>query len=90
LRDSSTSHQLAERNLSKWVYTTIRLHDGERILEPTHVSFDHVVFPAPPELTGSRVEIVVANGPDELRSVVDVLPHDPSATEIPIRLVTSR
>ena len=75
--------------MSQWVYTTIALHDGERILEPTHVSFDRVIFSTPPHLIATRVEIVIANGPDELRSVAEVLPHDPSATEIPIRLVTS-
>lgn len=67
------------------LYTTIALHDGQRTLHPTHVSFDRVVFSTPPRLTTSRVEIVIANGPDEFRSIVEVLPHDPDATEIPIR-----
>jgi hypothetical protein len=78
-------HQIAERESSQWLCTTITLHDGQRILQPTHVSFDRVVFSTPPRLTTSQVEIVITNGPDEFRSTADVLPHDPDATEIPIR-----
>ena len=77
--------QIAEPKPSQWLYTTITLHDGPRILHPTHVSFDRVVFSSPPRLTASQVEIVIANGPDEFRSTATILPHDPAATEIPIR-----
>lgn len=78
-------HQVAEQKSSQWLYTTITLHDGQRVLHPTHVSFDRVIFSTPPRLQATRVEIVIANGPDEFRSTADVLPHDPNATEIPIR-----
>lgn len=80
-------HQLAEQKSSQWVYTTITLHDGERVLHPTHVSHDRVIFRTPPRLTSAQVEIVITNGPDEFRSITDVLPHAPDATEIPIRSV---
>jgi hypothetical protein len=81
------SHQIAEPKSSQWVYTTIALHDGDRILQPTHVSFDRAIFSTPPNLTNTRVEIIITNGSDEFRSMVDVLPHDPEAIEIPIRSV---
>ena len=81
------SHQIAEPKSSQWVYTTIAVHDGDRILQPTHVSFDRVIFNTPPKLTTTRVEILITNGSDEFRSIVDVLPHDPEATEIPIHSV---
>jgi hypothetical protein len=79
------SHQIAEQQSSQWVYTTIALHDGDRILWPTHVSSDRVIFQTPPALNSTKVEIVITNGTDEFRSTVDVLPHDRNATEIPIR-----
>jgi hypothetical protein len=78
-------HSVAEKESSQWLYTTISLHDGGRILHPTHVSFDRVVFNTPPRLTTSQVEIVITNGHNEFRSAAEVLPHDPDATEIPIR-----
>ena len=78
-------NQVVEPTSPRWVYATITLYDGDRTLSPTHVSSDRVIFQTPPHLTSSRVEIVIANGADEFRSVVDVLPHDDSATEIPIR-----
>jgi hypothetical protein len=79
------SHQITEQKSSQWVYATITLYDGDRVLSPTHVSSNRVIFQTPPALISSRVEIVITNGPDEFRSTVDVLPHDPYATEIPIR-----
>jgi hypothetical protein len=78
-------HEIAERKSSQWVYAAITLRDSERILYPTHVSHDRVIFAAPPKLKTTRVEIVIANGSDEFRSLADVLPHDQDATEIPIR-----
>jgi hypothetical protein len=80
-------HQIAERQSPQWVYTSISLHDAERILQPTQVSFDRVLFRTPPQLSSTRVEIVISNGQDEFRSFVDVLPHQQNATEIPIRSV---
>jgi hypothetical protein len=80
------SHQIAEKSTPQWVYTTIRVYDAGRVLKPTHVSFDHVIFESPPCLTSMRIAIVVANGDNEFRSEAEVLPHDRGATEIPIRL----
>jgi hypothetical protein len=83
------SHQIAEKKSSQWVYTTITLHDSDRALYPTHVSSDRVIFRTAPQLTSTRVEIVIKNGEDEFRSLADVLPHNHDATEIPIRSVNS-
>jgi len=80
------SHQIAERTTPQWVYTSIRVYDAGRVLEPTHVSFDQVIFEVPPCLTSTRIEIVVTSGKNEFRSEAEILPHDLGATEIPIRL----
>ncbi len=80
-------HPIAERDSSQWIYTTIALDDAGRHLQPTHVSFDRVIFNTPPRLTSERVEIVMTNGETEFRSLADVLPHADDATEIPIRSV---
>jgi hypothetical protein len=84
------SQKLAEQKSSKWVYATIRLYDSQRILSPTHLSFDRVIFRNPPKLTTTQVEIVVSNGDDEFRSLASVLPHDPNALEIPIQLISEQ
>ncbi len=81
------SQKLAGQKSSKWVYATIRLYDAQRILSPTHVSFDRVIFRDPPKLTTTQVEIVVRNGDNEVRSFASVLPHEPEAVEIPIQLL---
>jgi hypothetical protein len=88
-RDLSMPHQIAEKESSQWVYTSIALHDADRVLQPTHVSFDRVLFCLPPRLTSNRVEIIISNGQDEFRSFVEVLPHDKDAIEIPIRSLNS-
>jgi hypothetical protein len=75
-RDLSMSRRMAEPESSRWTYTPIVLHDGDRILEPTHISFDRVFFRAPPRLTSNRIAIVISNGRDEFRSVFDVLPPE--------------
>ena len=48
---------------------------------------DRIQFVEPPRLQSSRVEIIVTNGDDVGRHFVEVLPHDPEATRIPIRLI---
>jgi hypothetical protein len=74
----------------KWVYATLSVRDGDRPLKPTHVGFDRVRFSEPPKLTGNPIEIIITNGDAVQRQMAEVLPHDPEATRIPIRLVSPR
>ncbi|HEX4794606.1 MAG TPA: hypothetical protein VH370_12475 [Humisphaera sp.] len=74
---------------SQSVYVSLSVRDGDRLLKPAQVLFDRLIFDHPPHLTSSEVEVTVANGDVVDRRVVAVLPHDPSATEIPIRLLKS-
>jgi hypothetical protein len=89
MREISMSQQLTEQKSSQWVYTTIRLHDGQRVLYPTHVSSDRIIFHAPPKLAATQVEVTIRSGDHEVRSWVEVLPHDANATEIPVRIITT-
>jgi hypothetical protein len=74
-------------NSQKWVYVSLRVRDGDRVLKPSHVSFDHVRFPVPPRLADSQIEIILTNGDLEDRRVAAVLPHDANDMRIPIRLL---
>jgi hypothetical protein len=78
----STSH--ASR--TNWIYVSIRVRDGERELKPAQIAFDRILFDSPPRLISSRVQVIIRNGDVEQRSMAIVLPHDPEATRIPIRL----
>jgi len=71
---------------SGWLYASLEVLDGERRLKPTHFAFDRIVFNAPPGLTSQKVEIILTNGDETQRHMATVLPHDSSATRIPIRL----
>ena len=70
-----------------WVYATLTVMDGNRRLNPTQVSFDHVLFLEPPCLQSEVIEIILVNGDAEQHQTATVLPHDPQATWIPIRLI---
>ncbi|HWE95935.1 MAG TPA: hypothetical protein VG269_18375 [Tepidisphaeraceae bacterium] len=70
-----------------WVYASLTVWDGQRKLKPTHVGYDRLRFAEPPRLTSEQVELVIVNGDEESRQMAIVLPHDPDATRIPIRLV---
>ena len=70
-----------------WTYATLTVLDGQRRLKPTHAAFDRLIFAAPPRLACPQVEIVLTNGDALQRHRAQVLPHDPAATRIPIRLV---
>lgn len=80
-------HLPATQSLPKsWTYAELMVLDGGRKLKPSHVAFDRLVFNEPPQLTGSEIEIILTNGESVQRHVAAVLPHDPGATRIPIRL----
>lgn len=70
-----------------WVYASLTVVDGARRIKPAQVSFDEVLFDAPPRLSGERIEIILTNGDDVQRHMADVLPHAPGARSIPIRLM---
>jgi hypothetical protein len=70
----------------KWVYVSLRVRDGDRILKPGSVGPDAIWFSEPPHLTGTEIEVIIANGGVEHRQFVTVLPHDAEETQIPIRL----
>ena len=69
------------------VYVSLLVIDGERELKPAAVSFDHLEFRTPPQLLSSQIEIVLTNGDRQHRDMAQVLPHDPQATTIPIKLL---
>ncbi len=71
----------------KWLYASLTVIDGDRLLKPSQVGPDRVYFSSPPRLKSARVEIILVNGDAEQRHMAEVLPHDAEATRIPIRLV---
>ena len=70
-----------------WVYASLSVRDGGRLLKPRQVSADWLLFSEPPRLTSDEIEIILVNGDEEQRGSAAVLPHDPDATQIPIRLL---
>jgi hypothetical protein len=69
-----------------WNYVEIHVIDGQRVLRPTHVSFDQLIFAEPPALTSPQVEIIITNNGQPHSSQAVVLGHEISATRIPIQL----
>ena len=84
------SIDMPRRNRDKWVYATLRVRDGDRLLKPSHVGGDRIRFTEPPHLTSSEIEIILTVGDAEQRTMAIVLPHDPNERYIPIQLVTER
>jgi hypothetical protein len=74
------------KNSGKWVYVSLRVRDGDRVLKPSHVGPDDIRFFEPPRLTSAQIEVIITNGDFEDRQFVTVLPHEADATLIPIRL----
>lgn len=72
----------------EWNYVDVQVKDGQRILRPTHVAFDRVIFAERPNLTADRIEIVTMNNGQSHSRQALVLPHEPSATYIPIQLIS--
>ena len=70
----------------QWTYASLMVIDGQRQLKPTHVAFDRLHFSHPPRLQSATVEILLSNGNEHQRHLATILPHDPDATQIPIRL----
>jgi len=75
------------RPKNSWVYASLKVRDGDRILAPNQVAANWLLFAEPPRLLSSQVEIILVNGDEEQRAMAAVLPHDPRAAEIPIRLL---
>jgi len=72
---------------SNWVYVSLAVRDGDRLLKPTHVAYDRLLFADPPRITSTEVELIITNGAVEDRRMAEVLPHDAEATHVPIRLL---
>lgn len=72
---------------SNWVYAALTVIDGSRSIKPAQVAFDVIEFDQAPRLGSEKVEIILRNGDEEQRHFAIVLPHDPAATRIPIRLL---
>jgi len=70
-----------------WVYASLSVRDGQRMLKPCQISSDWLLFSEPPRLSSGEVEIILVNGDEEQRGMAAVLQHDPDATEITIRLL---
>lgn len=70
-----------------WVYASLAVIDGSRRLKPAQVGPDVLLFDEPPHLVSDRIEIILRNGTSEQRHFADVLPHDPDAKRIAIRLL---
>lgn len=79
----------AANHTQQWVYASLTVIDGERRIKPAQVASDRLLFSKPPRLASETVEIIVTNGDQEHRHTAVVLPHDPEATRIPIRLLSS-
>jgi hypothetical protein len=82
-----TSVEIPQQSKHKWTYATVRVHDGDRVLKPTHIGPDDIRFSEPPHLVSSEVEVILTVGDAGQRSRVIVLPHDANATVIPIQSV---
>jgi hypothetical protein len=85
-RSGDVVAHLGSRN---WVYASLTVVDGVRRLKPSHVASDRVHFTEPPRLTSSTIQVILRNGDEEERYAATVLPHEPDAVRIPIRLMTA-
>ncbi len=87
---TNTDQVRANPSAASRTYAELRVVDGERVLRPTHVAFDRLIFSEPPHLVSSRVRVIVTNGDQQGANVAIVLPHDADATRIPIELLAPR
>jgi len=79
-----------ETSATQWNYVEVRVTDGQRVLRPTHTSFDRLIFAEPPNLSSKQIEIAVTNNGQSHTSQARVLPHDPASTRIPIELINTQ
>jgi hypothetical protein len=74
---------------TQWNYVEIQVIDGQRVLRPTHIAFDRLIFAEPPNLISQQVEIIITNNGQSHSSQALILPHELSATYIPIELINT-
>jgi hypothetical protein len=74
---------------SGWTYTEIVVHDGDRLLKPTHVCGDEITFRHAPRFLSSEITICIKNGARHTARLARVLPHEPDSTRIPIELLST-
>lgn len=65
----------------------VQVLDGDRVLHPTHVSFDRLIFAEPPKLSSEFVQIIITNNGQPHSSQARILPHESTSTRIPIQLI---
>ena len=85
--EPGTAPYLLKEELRRCGSLLLRLADRTAVPGGAALAVDRLRFAEPPHLTGSEIEIVLTNGLAEQRHTATVLPHDPNATLIPIRLV---
>jgi hypothetical protein len=74
-------------SVERWNYVDVHVMDGQRVLRPTHVAFDRLIFTEPPNFSSQNIEIIVTSNGQSHSSRALVLPHEPSTTSIPIQLI---
>jgi hypothetical protein len=72
---------------SRWIYTEIFVHDGDRVLKPTQVCGNEISFADAPKLLSAQISIRIRTGDRQTIHAARVLPHAPDAVEIPILLI---
>jgi hypothetical protein len=76
-----------ESPASQWNYVKLEVLDADRVLRPTHCSFDFLIFKDPPKVTSDIIQVIVTNRGIPHSRYARVLPHDETATRIPIELI---
>jgi hypothetical protein len=77
----------AKTRAAQWNYVDVQVLDGERVLHPTHISFNHLNFTEPPNLSAEFIQIILTNNGQSHASQARVLPHDRASARIPIQLI---
>ena len=72
-----------------WTYAEIFVYDGDRVLKPSHVCHNEIIFRDAPQIVSPVIRVCVKNGDRATTRSVRVLPHAPDATRIPIQLLST-
>ena len=79
----------ASSKTDAWTYAEIVVHDGDRVLKPTHVCSDEITFRDSPELVSTEIRISIKNGDRQTTRTARVLLHKSGSTRIPIQLINA-
>ncbi len=72
---------------TEWNYVDVQVLDGDRVLHPTHTSFDRLIFAEPPRISSEFLQIIVTNNGQSHSSRARVLAHESTSTDVPIQLI---